>query len=139
MKKSINIAGKVYNIECELDGDQYCCRILEIDQIYEATEEDIEKRGISMIQAWNKHWSIWGMKNLKTKAFNFKPFGHTLNITLFSPYADKAWFWHYHRAKKIKSFTIRFLGINVYYAEPNAREKLMSQLLEKTEKRINEL
>lgn len=38
------------------------------------------------------------------------------------------WFWHYRSAKNIKACTIRILGINVYFSEPNAMDKLINKM-----------
>lgn len=140
-KKQIEFDGKTWNIDVVIDSGCHVGHIVEEPGIiFQAIDEaDVYNKAMSGLQMWKKHMSVWGVKNMKTKQFSFKPFGSTLRITLFTPYASKSWLWMWHRSKNIKQFTIRLCGINIYWAEKNSKEKLQQKLLEKCENRINEL
>lgn len=132
-KKIVQFDGKPHTVEIIKDGKHLCCTIKEVSGIiFQAKEEDnIEEKAIAMLSMWKKHESIWGMKNLKMKQFNFQIFKHTFRITLMTPYASKSWLYHWYKSKSIKSFTIRLCGINLYYAEPNSKEKLLKKIQER--------
>ena len=132
MKYTIEYKGKNYTIRVTKDDNEhFSCFIEEINQcFYVNSEDEIMKKGNSFIEMWVKHNATWGIKNLKTKVFKFSPFKSKLVITLMTPYASKSWFWQWHKAKNIKAFTLRICGINIYWSEPNATEKLNKAISE---------
>ncbi len=139
--KQVEFDGKTWNIDVTIDNGHHVGHIVEEPSIiFQAIDEaDVYTKSMAMLKMWKKHNTIWGMKRLKMKQFYFKPFGHTLNVTLITPYASRAWLWMWYKSKNVNSFTLRIFGVNVYWAEKNAREKLNQLLIDRYEDRINKL
>lgn len=136
--KQIEFDGNSWTLFVIVDGEYHVAHVVEEPGIiFQADDEiDVEKKAKSALGAWKKHMSIWGIKNMKTKQFCFKPFGTSLRITFMTPYADRSWLWLWYRSKNIKSFSIRICGINVYWAEKDASKKMEAKLLEKQKNKI---